>query len=59
MVKITTRIGHLNDPRIHKTSDGVYRADGVDGVFRTWIDAFEAMTDQHRRDFDELQNFHK
>lgn len=59
MVKITTRIGHLNDPRIHKTSDGVYRADGITGVFRTWVAAFEALTGDSRSDLDELQNFKK
>jgi hypothetical protein len=57
-MKITTRIGHLNDPRITKTTEG-YRAVGVVGVFKTWLQAFEAMDDQHRRDFQELQNFHK
>lgn len=60
-MKITTRIGNLNDPRITKTPEG-YVAVGVDGVFRTWMLAFEAMDDQHRRDLRdlrELQNFHK
>jgi len=57
-MKITTRIGHLNDPRITKTPAG-YRAVGVSGVFKTWLLAFEAMEDQHRRDLIELQNFHK
>ncbi|MBK8467851.1 MAG: hypothetical protein IPL32_18725 [Chloracidobacterium sp.] len=58
-VKITTRVGHLSDPRIHKNANGSYSAKGVRGTFSTWLAAFEAMDDQHRRDLKELQNFHK
>lgn len=58
-MKITTRIGNLNDPRIVKGADGYYRANGVTGSFKTWIAAHDAMIDQHRRDLRELENFHK
>lgn len=58
-MKITTRMGHLNDPRIVKCADGTYMAEGVPGTFKTWLLAFEAMNDQHRRDLRDLQNFHK
>lgn len=58
-MKVTTRIGNLNDPRITKVAAGHYTAKGVRGKFKTWIEAFEAMDDQHRHDLKELQNFHK
>lgn len=57
-MKTVTRIGHLDDPRITKTPDG-YKAKGINGVFRTWLLAFEALDDKHRRELRELQNFHK
>lgn len=58
-MKIITRIGHLNDPRISKNANGSYSAIGVRGTFTTWLAAFEAMTDQHGRDLADLPNFHK
>lgn len=58
-MKITTTIGHLDDPRIHKNANGSYSAKGVRGSFSTWLAAHAAMMDQHRRDLAELQNFHK
>jgi hypothetical protein len=58
-MKVTTRIGHLDDPRIKKIANGQYVAKGIQGMFKTWIAAFEALDDQCRRDLKELQNFHK
>lgn len=58
-MKITTRIGRLNDPRIKKIANGQYVAKGVQGMFTSWIAAFEALDDQNRRDYRELENFHK
>lgn len=45
-MKITVRFGHFNDPRIKKTPDGMYEAYGTPGVYRTWLLAFEAMSDR-------------
>lgn len=58
-MKVTTRFGHLDDPRIKKLPSGSYVAKGVQGMFKTWIAAHDAMLDQHARDLRDLQNFHK